>query len=124
MKAKPGLQDVDEQLMKEAKLEEIPDHQKYVALIFDEVKIKEDLVYNKHSRELIGFVDICDVHEHLTALEQSCLLIETSDSSPKLATHMLVFMIRGLFSSSEFPYAQFPVASASGEVIFPIVWSI
>ena len=121
VKSKPGLQqDVDEQLVKEAKLEEIPDHQKYVALIFDEVKIKEDLVYNKHSGELIGFVDISDVHEHLTALEQSCL--ETADSSPKLATHMLVFMIRGLFSSLEFPYAQFPVASASGEVIFPIVW--
>ena len=73
-------------------------------------------MYNKHSGELISFVDICDVQKHLTALEQSCL-IETSDSNPKLATHKLVFMI---FSSLEFLYAQFSVASASRQVIFPI----
>ena len=79
----------------EAKLEEIPDHQKYIALIFD----VKDLVYTKHSGELIGFVDICDAHKHITALEQS-FLIETSDSSPKLATHMLVIIIRGLIGVS------------------------
>lgn len=120
VKAKPGLQpDVDEQLINESKLGEIPEHQKYVALIFDEVKIKEDLVYNKHSGELIGFVDITDINQHLTAFEQSCL---GEIPTHQLATHMLVFMVRGLFSSLEFPYAQFPVATASGEVLYPIVW--
>lgn len=50
IKAKSGFQcEVDEQLFKEAKVEELADHQKYISLIFDEVKIKEDLVYNKHT---------------------------------------------------------------------------
>lgn len=90
VKAKPGLQpDVDEQLIKEAKLGEVLEHQKYVALIFYEVKIK-DLVYKKHSGELIGFVDITDINQHLTALEQSCL---GETPTHQLATHMLVFML-------------------------------
>ena len=88
IKAKSGLQsEVDEQLLKEANIEEIPDHKKYIALIYDEVKIKEDLVYNKHSGELIGFVDITNINHHLTALEQSCI---GETNKPQLATHMLV----------------------------------
>lgn len=120
IKSKPGFQrEVDEQLAKEAKVQESPDHQKYVAVIFDEVKIKEDLVYNKHSGELIGFIDITDINNHLAAFEEHC---RNEVSGPCLATHMLVFMVRGLFSSLQFPYAQFPVATTSGDVINPIVW--
>ena len=73
-----------------AKLGEVPEHQKYVALIFDEVKIKEDLVYNKYLGELVGFVDITDIKQHLTALQQSCL---GEIPTHQLATHMLVFMV-------------------------------
>lgn len=41
IKEKSGFQcEVDEQLFKEAKVEELAEHQKYIALIFDEVKIK------------------------------------------------------------------------------------
>ena len=55
IKAQSGFQrEVDEQLAKEANINN--EHQKYVALVFDEVKVKEDLVYNKRSCELIGFV--------------------------------------------------------------------
>ena len=43
-------------------------------------------------------------------------------SQPSLATNMLVFMVRGLFLKLEYPYAQFPCASLSGEHLFPIVW--
>ena len=34
---------------------------KYVCLKFEEVKVKERLVYNKDSMEIIGFVDIGDI---------------------------------------------------------------
>ena len=34
-----------QQLYREAKIDSIPDYQKYVCLVFDEVKVKEDLVY-------------------------------------------------------------------------------
>lgn len=115
VKARSGLQaDVDAQLFEEAKLAEIPDYQKYVALIFDEVKVKEDLVYNKHTGEMIGFVDILDISIHIQAFEQSC---NNDAPQQKLASHISVFMVRGLFSSLPYPYAQFPCTTASVDVL-------
>ena len=39
--------DVNEQLIREAKVTSLEEWQKYVVVLFDEVKIKEDLVYNR-----------------------------------------------------------------------------
>lgn len=117
--AKSGIQpDVDEQLMKETKSDTSSPHEKLVALLFDEVKIKEDLVYNKYTGEIIGFINITDINQHLSRLEQSIINTKT----PKLATHMLVVMVRGVCSSIKYPYAQFPVSAATGEIMCPIIW--
>ena len=63
IKAKAGFQaEVDRQLSQETKINTIPNCQKFVCLVFDEVKIKEDLVYDKHSGELVGFVNVGDVN--------------------------------------------------------------
>lgn len=56
--ASSGLQaDVDMQLIEEARLANLSEYQKYIALVFDKVKVKEDLAYNKHSGEMMDFVD-------------------------------------------------------------------
>ena len=69
IKAATGIQpEVSLQMMKEAKMDELEDWQKYVAVVFDEVKIKEDLVYNKHTSEIIGFLDLGDVNNQLDSL--------------------------------------------------------
>ena len=39
-----------------------------------------------------------------------------------VATHMLTFMVRGIFSNLEFPYAQFPTTGAVGHTLFTLVW--
>jgi hypothetical protein len=49
-------------LIKAANLQECQDHQKYVAVIFDEVHIRADLVYNKHTGELVGFCNFGDIN--------------------------------------------------------------
>ena len=67
--------------------------------------------------ELIGFVNDTDINDHLSRLEQSI-----SYKTPQLATHMLVVMARGVCSSLKYPYAQFPVAAASGEIMCPLIW--
>ena len=36
--------------------------ERFVSIIFDEMKIQEDLVWDKYSGELIGFVDLGDIH--------------------------------------------------------------
>ena len=35
---------------------------------------------------------------------------------------MLMFMVRGIFTDLEFPYAHFPTRDASADTLFPIVW--
>ena len=48
IKADCGVQPkVTEQLMKEANLDSLEEWQKYVAVFFDEMKIKEGIVYSK-----------------------------------------------------------------------------
>ena len=67
VKSKPGFNPgIDEQLCREAKIDSIPEFQKYVCLVFDEIKVKEDLLYDKHSASLLGFVKIGDVNDHLS----------------------------------------------------------
>ena len=41
-----------------------------------------------------------------------------------LAKCMLVFMIRGLFTSLKFPYTQFPTVSNKGSSLFPLLQKI
>ena len=45
-----------------------------------------------------------------------------SDDTPTLANSMLVFMVRGLFTSLEFPYAQFPCKAITGDQLFNPFW--
>ena len=68
----------------------------------------------------MGFTYLGDIDSHLTQLEQ---MTEggKSDGLP-LANTMLVFIVRGLFSGLQFPYAQFPCSSLSGDQLFPLFW--
>ena len=67
---------------------------------FDEVKLKEDLVYDKHSGEMIGLINVGDVNNCLAAFQRESV----SDSQkPQLATHMLVFMVCGMSPISSLP---------------------
>ena len=57
VKAGPGFSlEVDDQILKAAKLSSSPDYHSLIVLLIDEMHVKEDLVYNKHSGRLIGFV--------------------------------------------------------------------
>jgi hypothetical protein len=47
-----NLDDVDEQLMLVGKVKTCPEREKYVCILMDEMHIKSDLVYDKHSGEL------------------------------------------------------------------------
>ena len=57
------MPEVDAQLIKEARVSEEKD--KFVVLVWDEMKICQDLVFNKHSCELMGFLNIGDVNAQL-----------------------------------------------------------
>ena len=115
--ATTGFSDsVDKHLQATANLN--ADHEKYIALIIDEVHIKEDLVYDKHSKQLIGFVNLGSTNDQLLAFEKSL----TDSPKTELATSMLVVLVRGLFSKLEFPYAQFSTNDTTGDLLFDPIW--
>ena len=55
----------DEELLKLLESRGYEEWQKMVVLLIDEMYIKEDMVYNKHTGRIIGFTDLGDVNNHL-----------------------------------------------------------
>lgn len=119
MKSRSGFQaDIDDDLAKEADIQNLPEWKKYIVLLIDEMKIKESLVYDKNGVKIIGFVDLGTLTNQLLEFEQSY----SQSTHIPVATHMLVLMVRGIFMHLEYPYAHFPTDKLSGSDLFSIVW--
>lgn len=106
-------------LMHAVKVNSCPEREKCTILLLDEMHIRAGLVFDKHTGAMIGFANLGDISDHLTQFEKSLL---SSDPTPQLAKTMMVFMVRGLFTSLQFPYAQFPCAELSGEMLYDPFW--
>ena len=78
----------------------------------DEMKIQENLVWDKHTCKLIGFVDLGDVDVNYTVLQEP----------NKLASHILVFWIRNDVNPFKFSLANFATTSATCTQMFLLVW--
>lgn len=89
--------EVDHQLFQAANLASCEEWQKFVCLLIDEMHIREDLVYNKHTGTLVGFCNLGEINDHLLSFERS-LDAESGDAQTPLAKTMMVFMVRGLFT--------------------------
>ena len=76
--------EVDMQLCQVANLKSSTAIDQYVILLLDEMHIKESLVYDKHTGDLIGFTDLGDINSHILALEQS---LTDSRSYPPTCIH-------------------------------------
>ena len=113
--------EVDEMLIDASGVKTCPERNKQVILLLDEMHIREDLVFDKHSGRLIGFTDLGEINNHLIYFEQS---ISNVDYTPKLAKTMMVFMVRGLLCKLQFPYVQFPAADLSGDQLYEAVGRI
>ncbi|XP_065916190.1 uncharacterized protein [Dysidea avara] len=112
--------DVDAQLMQAANPTTCKEWEKHVAILMDEMHIKEDLVYDKHTGAIIGFTNLGEVNSHLSAFENAS---KTDDShSLPLANSMLVLLVRGLFTKLNFPYAQFPCTALTGDQMYEPLW--
>ena len=61
-----------------------------------------------------------DINNHLQAFAQS---LSGEKRSAPVATTMLVFMVRGLFSQLKYPYAQFHCHTLSSDEIFDPFWT-
>ena len=98
------IPEVAKMLIKECKEKGLynEEHTKYVGLLQDEIKIKDDLVYCPTTGQLIGFVDLDQTSNQIQQLESGVLNTER-----KLASSVLVIMVRGATSNLKFPFAAF-----------------
>ena len=57
--------EVDRMLMKAAKVDPCPEREKCMILLLDEMHIREDLVFDKHTGAMVGFANLGDINERL-----------------------------------------------------------
>ena len=62
--------------------------QRYVVIVIDEMKIQSNLVFDKYTGDLIGFVDLGDPATNYASLGEKDVM----------ATHALAFLVRGMCS--------------------------
>ena len=74
------------------------------------MKIQSKLVFDKHSNELIGFVDLGEEE------------LNVSSGSSDLATHALVFFVRGAASDLKYALGYFLAKDVTSYQIMPLFW--
>lgn len=88
------------------------DVQRYVILLFDEMKIMANLVLDKVTGELIGFTDLGDPDVNFASLEKA----------DELASHALAFLVRGVCTELKFCLAHFATAGVTAAQLMPLFW--
>lgn len=92
--------------------ENFSNEERYCLILHDEMKIQEDLVWDKHTGHLIGYVDLGDVELNYAALKK------TDD----IASHVLVFLIRSIVNPLKFTVANFATKSVTAPQLFVLFW--
>ena len=88
------------------------DPERFVSIVIDEMKVQEDLVWDRSTGKLIGFLDLGD-----TAINDSTISDET-----KLATHVMVFLVKSIMNPLSFSFAIFATDTASSAQIHSVFW--
>ena len=117
------LPQVTEQLIKEARVDSLKNYETHVALCFDEVRIRENLVYDKYGVRIIGYIDLGCVNNELLKFESSVRVMRLKHQGLYFLlpnTCLCLWSVEYLLTN--FPFAQFPTQSLSSDQLFPIVW--
>ncbi len=84
--------------------------QRYVAVIMDEMKIQENLVFDKTSGELIGFIDLSD----------PLITFANVDEDVPVAFHALAFLVTGLCTNLKHVVAYYFTGNVTSFQLMPL----
>jgi len=87
----------------------LTEEERFVCLLHDEISIKADLVYDKITGELVGFID----RSQWSA---------KSEEEGHLASHALVFMVVGITTNIKMSIGYFPTRTATADEMYPHLW--
>ena len=82
-------------------------------LFFDEVKVKEGIVYDQATGKLVGFVDVNP---------EDAVANDNNDLQDIVATNAMQFYFKSLFSTFAFPCAYFMTRSVTSTQINTMFW--
>ena len=88
------------------------DKQRYVVLLFNEMKVQSNLVVDKVTGELIGFTDLGDLEMNFAVF----------DKTDEIARHALAFIVRGVSSPLKFCLAHFSTNGVTAAQLMRIFW--
>ena len=77
------------------------------------MKIKSNLVFDKHSGELINYLDLGDPEKIFATTEQE---------NNTLATHAFVFYLRGIVTNLKYSFAYFATNGVTSGQFMPLFW--
>ena len=113
--AQPGIQyDNLTRIMNETDFDSMESYKKNVCLVFDEVKIKEGLVYDTQTGKLIGFVEGDDIENEIDNIFSD----GTESEEPPLATHVITFMMRSIFDRLDAIVAYYPCTGFAAHQLY------
>ena len=78
----------------------------------EEMKIQQNLVWDKHTGEFIGYVDIGEIE-----LNYATLPIVNG-----IASHVMVFLVCSIVNPFKFSLANFATRDIQASQIFPLLW--
>ena len=77
-------------------MKDFSDIERFMLILFDEMKIQENLVWSKHTGDLIGFVDPGDVNLNYATLQEP----------NAIASHVLVALLQSPVNTFKFSLAN------------------
>ena len=86
--------------------------ERYIVIAFDEVKVQEDLLWDKTTGESIGFIDLGDIDLNYASLQ----------NAQQLATHILVFMVKSIANFLLYSFATFATNALTSYQLYPVFW--
>ena len=92
------------------KIKDFSDIERFMVILFDEMKIEENLVWSKHTGDLIGFADLGDVNLNYATLQET----------NAIASHVLVFLLRSVINPFKSSLPDFAIKNATASQIFPL----
>jgi hypothetical protein len=88
--------------------------QHYVVLVMDKMKIQSNLVFDKYTGDLIGFVDLGDPATNYATLGDEDVM----------ASHALAFLVRGMCSDFKHVIAYYFTENITSYQIMSFFWSL
>ena len=98
------------------------DYQIDAVAVWDEMKIKSGLVTSKSTGKIISFCELGTFNNECANFSKP--MINDDDSDPKIATHILLFMVRGIMTNFNLPFMWFPCCGVLSELLWSMVWKV